>query len=329
MAIIIGCSGSTGSSLLKTILNRHSQIFAGPETCLFAYPSIYQQWAVENVENSKILKKIVTEGWVIRKGMNLLQEEYGWEATDLQEIIHKSPTFPQFVNNFFIKPLQQANKTVWIEKTPVNAYGFRAFLENYPQGKVLQIVRNPYDTIASLMARGMNAYYATGYYVYNTAVATSSYQDPRYYHLKYEDLVAHPLPTLQALFNFLNIPFEASIIQAQHEQRAEPTTMQGWQHHETAAVATTSIGRFQQLSEEEQQLVHTAIASFHIHSNYLQKYHIRFPNCQSLCEVIGYPYLSTISPSKKRKLRLYQFKDRLSRMKHQSWKAIGNYPGFL
>jgi len=322
LAIIIGCSGSTGSSLLKTILNRHSQIFAGPETCLFAYPDVYQDWT--SIKPT-ILKEILTDGWVIRRGMNLLQAEYEWAAKELQQAIQQSTSFQHFVNTFFDKPLQSHHKKIWIEKTPVNAYGFRAFLENYPNGKVIQIVRNPYDTIASLMARGMNAYYATGYYVYNTAIATSLYEDPRYYQLKYEDLVTTPIPTLQGLFEFLEIPFEKEIVQAKHEQRAEPTIMQGWQHHETAAVAATSVGRFQQLSLSHQQLIHTTLAYLKIHPTYLYKHQILFPSANSLCEKLDYPLSSTLINPPNFSLKKYYWRDRAARLRYHGIDGFWNY----
>ncbi len=326
LAIIIGCSGSTGSSLLKTILNRHSHIFAGPETCLFAYPSVYQNW---QVERNKLLNHIVTDGWVIRRGVNLLQAEYGWQEAELQQLLQTTNSFQAFVTVFFKKSLQKNQKAIWIEKTPVNAYGFRAFLENYPTGKVIQIIRNPYDTIASLMARGMNAYYATGYYVYNTAVATSCYQSPRYYQLKYEDLVANPKTTIAQLCQFLQLPFEEEIIKAKHEQRSEPTTMKGWQHHETAKVVSSSIGRFQQLTETEKKLVHAAIASFSISPIFLKKHKIQFTNCRELCEKLDYPYATSSSYTHPYILRKYQWKNKLSRWRFGGRQTWQDYPGKL
>ena len=178
MNIIIGCSGSTGSSLLKTMLNRHSQIFAGPETGLFAYPQVYSEW---DFCKTNLLGGIQTDGWAVDKGMNLLQEAYAWQTEELKEAIQQATSFQNFVPVFFQAPLKRHQKQYWIEKTPINAYGFQAFLNHYPTGKVIQIVRNPYDTVASLVARGLNAYWAAGYYVYNTAIATSSAQNARYY----------------------------------------------------------------------------------------------------------------------------------------------------
>ena len=40
--IIIGGSGSSGSSLLATILNRHPEVAVGPELSLFNKPVLYE-----------------------------------------------------------------------------------------------------------------------------------------------------------------------------------------------------------------------------------------------------------------------------------------------
>ena len=94
MSIVIGCSGSTGSSLLKTMLNRHSMIFAGPETNMFAFPQVYEDWARTK---QLLLNDIKTDAWQMRKGMDLLQPEFGWKRAELKEMIQQADSFKDFV----------------------------------------------------------------------------------------------------------------------------------------------------------------------------------------------------------------------------------------
>jgi hypothetical protein len=326
VAIVIGCSGSTGSSLLKTILNRHSQIFAGPETELFAFPQVYTNW--EDCKK-KLLHHIKNDDWQIRKGMSLLQTEYAWKEEALLPIIAQSASFLEFVTAFFKKPLAIHGKQIWVEKTPANAAGLSPFLNHCPHGKAVQTIRNPYDTIASLMARGINAYAATAYYVYNTSIATSNLGNENYYHLKYEDLVAQPILTLNQLFSFLNIPFEADIVNEKNEQRAEPDAMPGWKHRETEAVKKSSIGRFYELEKEQQELIKAAFASFRINDAYLLKKRIKYADGKALCTVLDYEFLEG-KPAKYRSLlQQYYWRDRLSRLKHGFWWQSFNYLGHL
>lgn len=313
MSIVIGCSGSTGSSLLKTMLNRHSKIFAGPETNMFAFPQVYDDWVKTK---HFLLTDIKTDAWQMRKGMDLLQPEFGWKRDELGKMIQQTSSFNSFVEQFFAKPMERDAKHVWIEKTPANAAGLATYLQYFPMGKIVQTVRNPYDTISSLMARGMNAYQATAYYVYNTAIATSNLENERYYHLKYEDLVANPTDALEQLFSFLKLPFEPEISIAKHEKRAEPTSMKGWKHQETAAVKKSSIGRFEELDIETKTLIQAAVASFKISPSYQQKKRIKYASAKELCAVLGYDYLGGDVPTYQFQLRKYYWKDRLARIKH-------------
>lgn len=324
--VVIGCSGSTGSSLLKTILNRHSQIFAGPEAALFAFPQVYDNWAVCK---KKLLKGIKNEDWQLRKGMILLQPEFGWERQELEQMIAVSNSFQSFVKAFFDKPLKQTGKTNWIAKTPANAIGMAPFLAHFPAGKVIQTIRNPYDTIASLMARGINVYAATAYYVYNTAAATSNRGNQRYYEIRYEDLVANPRSIIKNLLSFLELPFESEILVAKHEKRAEPTAMKGWKHEETAAVKTSSIGRFQELEVAQKELIKAAFSAFYISKSYQQKRAIKYADGAKLCEVLGYEYLPGDTVKYSFLLKKYRWRDQLSRVKHGFYGQFSDYPGQL
>jgi len=324
LAILIGCSGSTGSSLLKTILNRHSQLFAGPEAGLFAFPQVYSNW-----EKCKpqLLTSIKTDAWQLRKGMNLLQPAFGWEAIELQQLIQKSTSFQEFIPAFFTHTLQQQKKQYWVAKTPANAIGMATFLQHFPAGKAIQTIRNPYDTIASLMARGMNAYQATAYYVFNTATATANHQHKRYYQLKYEDLVAEPSVILTQLFAFLELTFEPEILVAKHEKRAEPTAMKGWKHEETAAVKASSIGRFNTLPKEKQAIIYSAFSAFKISKSYQKKWNIPFNSGAELCAILGYNYVPGAIEKHRFLLKKYLWRDRLSRVKHGFWWQFFDYVG--
>ena len=325
MAIVIGCSGSTGSSLLKTILNRHTHIFAGPEAGLFAFPQLFEDW--KRYKDLMLTKQLKTDGWQMRYGMALLQPAFGWEKADLLTLISESSSFDNFIQGFFQQILQKTQKKIWVAKTPANAMGMAAFLEHFPKGKAVQTIRNPYDTIASLVGRGMNVYQATGYYVYNTAIASSNKDHKRYYQLKYEDLVAAPETTLVQLFNFLEIPFDAAILVAQHEKRVEPTAMKGWKHEETAAIATSSVGRFQEMSKKQQALIQTTFASFSIRKSFQHRLQIKFNTGRQLCEALDYEFLPVNNNQHRLLLNTYKWKDQIGRIKHGYWKQFFNYMG--
>ena len=80
MAVLIGGSGSTGSSLLRTILNRHPLIFSGSELNFFNKKQLYYNW---NKYKTRVLTKnnfycLYTTGWFPYKSTALLAEDYYW-----------------------------------------------------------------------------------------------------------------------------------------------------------------------------------------------------------------------------------------------------------
>ena len=65
MPILIGCSPSTGSSLLRRILNRHSQVFCGPETSLLTKKGFYSDW---DLYKNRILNLNYDQRFISYKG---------------------------------------------------------------------------------------------------------------------------------------------------------------------------------------------------------------------------------------------------------------------
>ncbi len=298
-------------------------LFAGPETALFAFPQVYKKW---DSCKHRLLRNIKTDGWQMHKEMDLLQPEFGWKKLELKKLINRSNSFQLFVDQYFAKPLKRDHKQIWVEKTPANAYGFAAFLAHFSNGKVVQTIRNPYDAIASLMARGMNAFTATAYYVYHTAIATSCMEQERSFQLKYEELVLQPKAALRRLCAFLDIPFEPDIIIARHEKRTEPSTMSGWKHHETGAIKKSSIDRFLELPAEQKALIRAAFSTLEVSPFYRDKYGISLSSGADLCAALGYEYWEGDSSRHQLLLRRYYWRDRFIRIKHGFGKQFWTYP---
>ena len=153
MQIIMGGSGSTGSSLLKNILNRNQEIFAGGETSFFAKKMVYENW---QKAKSKVLKRkfsgLRNHGWHLYNGTDLLQPEYLWDKDDLNAALKETNSLQEFCKVYYDKSLNEARASMWLEKTPANSACFSFFLKAFGQGKAIHMVRNPFDTIASLMS---------------------------------------------------------------------------------------------------------------------------------------------------------------------------------
>ncbi len=333
MFTLIGGSPSTGSSLLVNILNRHPDIFAGPETYLFTHQKLYENW---KKYKSKLLGSgkifgLKSPGWFLKNGVDLLHSDFGWVKPEMEKLIAESIDFEHFIRRYFAKPIQNKGARQWIEKTPSNAYLFETFLEKFPKGKVIHTVRNPYDTVVSLVARGYDAYYAAGAYVCNTSFAMRSEKKENYFRLSYEDLVLKSEVSLRLLFEFLELPFSHGILEVGVTVETPPIKMEGWQQDEKGSIRKGSIGRFAELSGEKREEIITALSAFQISARFQKKYQLPIKNCRQLCQALGYEFLEEegVNVSIFRRLQRFRQQDILRRTLRLYPTHLFHYPGRL
>ena len=288
--MLIGGSPSTGSSVLVNILNRHPEVLAGPETYLFMHPKLFLEWEANKrylLETSWV-KGLKSEGWFRMNGADLLQPFYQNPAVQLREMVTRAEDLTAFSNSFFQKALQTKGARIWVEKSPSNALCFDHFLNDFPSGKVVHTTRNPYDTIASLMARGLSVYSATAFYLINTAFALKSASDSRHFLLRYEDWVQRPEVRLQALLEFFGLSWKNHLLQP---EEGEEVRMEGWLHSEKGALNAGSIGRFERLSPEEQGRIRWAVQQMRMNPIYGAMYGLAHHSIREICDILDYPFL--------------------------------------
>ncbi len=250
MAILIGCSPSTGSSLLRRILNRHSQVFCGGETAMFAKEELYLDWQTNKHKLTRpSIFGLSNAGWHNFVGVEL-NEEYLCSAMQFKKLIKAHSDFPSFVEAFYRPSLESSGKKYWAEKTPSNAFTLQLFLDQFPNGKAVHIVRNPLDAIASLINRGMTPYNAVAVYLLNTTKALEL-NDNRGYLVKYEALVSEAEKTCQDLCQFLELEYEETMLVSSGQEKGV-TKMKGWNYDETSKIEQGSVGRFALFDEETQ-----------------------------------------------------------------------------
>ena len=250
--ILIGGSASTGSSLLKNILARHSQIFSGGETSLFTKPLLYENF---NKYKKRILSTfpfaLKSGGYHIYAGCDLLSQEYLWDRIDLKNAIDESLDFQDFADMFFNKGINYFDKNFWIEKTPANAFFFSKFLQTFDSSAVIHIYRHPYETIVSMVKRGYSLIYAIGIYLLNTAAALSIRTHVNYYGINYSDLINDPPTELAKLCKFLGISLEDQMLQDSNEYGLIETKISSWKFDEIQHVKSHEGSLWEGLEKDE------------------------------------------------------------------------------
>ena len=316
--VLMGGSGSTGSSLIRRMLDRHPQTFSGGELNFFNKEQIFNDWpsAGPKVINCLVKrrqwlrKRFTTSGWFPYPGHNLLSEEYGWNKEELVRLLENSPTLEDFVSNFFSKPLGLHKASHWVEKTPSNSYSFRAFLSHFPEGKVVHTTRNPYDAVASLVRRGFTPTFAAGIWVYNTGAALGARTSSRYLAVRYEDLVDSPEEEVSTLLEFLGVDVDPAVFRP--DESSQPQ-VEGWQNSAASAVSSKSVGGFKRMPTEAQEEIRTALSVFEIRPDVAGRKGIQSRTCRELCNEPCYEFSDFPNSKYLTKIRNDMRKDLLRR----------------
>lgn len=246
---IIGGSPSTGSSLLRQILNRHSSIVCAPETHLFAKPGIVSEWDQTKFKLAPLLPfKFKDLGLFPFNGLNN-QEIPNYKKKKLRELISKSSNvfsfFESLMREFFDLELDQ----VYGEKTPGNVFNFEHILNGSEKFLCVHTVRNPYDVMASLVARGKSIPMSVAFYLMNTSHVLNVTKSDRVLTIRYENLVSNPQEELSQLLDALQLKFESQMLKPGKSNPNEITKIDSWKYDESEKIQTGSIGRFHQLDQ--------------------------------------------------------------------------------
>ncbi len=326
----MGGSPSTGSSLLVNMLDRHSALSAGPETYLFIHPRLFTGWARYKRYLLRTSKAggLKSEGWFLMNGAQLLQETYGWSRPELAQWIAEAPDLATFADRFLARRMEAAGAHSWVEKSPANAIAFPLFLRQFSRPRILHTTRDPYDTAASLVARGHSAYQAAGAYIVHTALALRVLDHPSALLVKYEDLVLDPAGVLQRVLAFLDIPWEAAVLEPTPEERRQEVRMEGWLQNEKARVGIRSLGRFQRLPAADRQSLINALALFRINPAFARRHGLAHTCLRDIAETLDYPFHEARDPDL-RQLKKQYWQDRINRALRMYPAAPWNYPGAL
>jgi len=201
MIFIGGCPRS-GTTLVKRILDAHSQIYCGPE---FGHlPNLCNQYNI------------------MQKGIRLGRISAYASEEELKV------NFREFIIKFMQSALGDRSMCYFAEKTPDNLRAFFTLFEIFPEARFIHVVRNPLDVVASYLRIGKrskrdpvkfpqfySAYFATKTWQKKVNALWNQkdrFDDPafqkNYLEIKYEDLVQQPETEISNLCAWLEIPSE-------------------------------------------------------------------------------------------------------------------------
>jgi hypothetical protein len=285
MSIIIGGSGSSGSTMLIRKLSTHPEVFSGDEIDFFNKEQLFEDWDRNKLKILPYFPYFSTKGWQVYRRSALQREEYGWTKREIRKLLKSSSSINEFTKAYFERPVSRKKARLWIEKTPSNCYSFRHFLEQYPEGKVVHIVRNPLDSAASMYNKSPRVYYAVGTWLYNNAAALTVADSDRYHRVKYEDLVYNQDETFAKLCDFLGIDSAGLVLEIKGKTEKH---IESWSNSPFAKISTSSMGKFQKLSEDIKDEIYTAFDRFEVSEAHQKANNIVLSDFYSVASELGY-----------------------------------------
>ena len=197
--ILIGGCGSSGTTLLRVLLNAHPKIHCGTELNLFNNKIFYD----EAFSYSRFDFKDLLSNRLVLFKYSLLQ--YGYYFDDICKIAEDCNSFKTFVEQIIQSTLRKNKKSIWIEKSPSNCRYLKSFKDIFPDGKYIHVVRDGRDVVMSLVKRGWTPENAIRRWLYDTMCGVPLRGDKKYMEVKYEDLVTNPSVILRNLHQFLDV----------------------------------------------------------------------------------------------------------------------------
>jgi len=246
--VFIGGAGSSGSTLLSVLLNRHPEIACGPEMSFFNKSRIYDvSFDVFRAKfNSWSKKGLNTDGYWLYPGFLLNREYYGLTQENLNYFLRNSNSLKEFTDHVIEIILQKEKKRIFAEKTPSNAYCFKKIVKLYPDAKIVHLYRDGRDAFCSFKKKTDHPFMSSSAWLYNTVAALSCETLPNYLATSYEQLVSNTRETLKAICDHIEIEYSERMLD-QTAEEIEEKTRQGhraWMSRPKDAISTSSIGRY-------------------------------------------------------------------------------------
>ncbi|HKK87911.1 MAG TPA: sulfotransferase [Saprospiraceae bacterium] len=331
MALMIGGAPSTGSSLLRQILNRHSNIYCGPETRLLSIRELYLNWG--NSKNRLFRKGplgVRPNAWHNITGILCTGVELYPNQKQVKELVKNTHSFESFISSFFKELLEKNNKHYWAEKTPNNVYCIDEFLSSFPLGKVIVTIRDPLEIICSLLDKGNSLFAALSHTLIHLSLAAGYEKSDRLFILPYEHLIENPENTIRKICLFIDQPYEPGMLLPQKHRKVQgKTKLQGWRHSETEKVTVPKSKRFDQLNQNLQKELITAMQMLVFSPSLMKTERKPSAHFSALYDELPYvaPNWTSQNPIKiLQQLQLEKRKDQAYRLKKLQLKFLNHYP---
>jgi hypothetical protein len=260
MIFVVGNSRS-GTTMLGRALGLHSRVFTFEE--LHFFEQIWTASSTEQPLGIDVVKRLMGQLLSYQRCGILNRPDWHPFLTEVEVIIHEhreALTAPQAFKAFLRYETLRMRKSVPCDQTPRNVYYVAEILRLYPEARVIVMVRDPRDVLASQKRKWkmrflgfnkdpilealrlkVNYHPLTTSLLWNAAVrAGDRYAGhERVYTARFEDLLERPAEELGKICAFLGLAFEGAMLNVPHVNSSyeKPSGKEG-------GISRTPIGRW-------------------------------------------------------------------------------------
>lgn len=253
-------TGRTGSTLLSTMLNMHTEIISVSEEP-FAY-NLYHKYKDQSNWSDATIRDFCYDFYLFSEGK--LEPQFG-KPEDLVKVLKTRQSELNGVRAIKLAylaffPLKDKSQITTIVDKQLK---FHSLLDRiavyYPQSRFIVLYRDPRDNVLVKIRRGIKQrrnegllfYAKTWNYEYSLLrEKISKLPAGRYMEVKYEDLVSQPEPVLKSICSFLDLPFETQMLE--YDQQVKKDLQE-----QDASLGTTVKQHLSLLHEDLTQKPHT------------------------------------------------------------------------
>ncbi|MCS4086130.1 hypothetical protein GGQ10_000929 [Salinibacter ruber] len=244
--LIIG-AGSSGTTLLSTILDSHPRLACGPELSLFNKRDIYRDFEYVKSNFDKWMRQgLSTDGQAeYRVFLNNL-DAYYQDQESVLDLVAKSSSLREFSDDFFQSYLEERGKDIWGLKAGSNSYCIEEFMSLYPNSKIIHLTRDGRDSVCSLEKRSNSLFHSVSHWLFNVCASIRERGKDHYLEVKYEDIVSTPEQQIGKIFSHIGVEFSRADLKKENSywySHADGNVHSSWGQSPFEKITDESVGR--------------------------------------------------------------------------------------
>ena len=209
--VFIGGLYKSGTSLLRAMLSKHSNIAGGLETFWFDL-----DFSGKDLKANK-RNWDGTRNEPLQEHVSRLAAYYDINKETALAVAEQCSSGEEFIDIFMSQHARQTGKNRWVEKTPANTLHIERIFTFWPQAYFIHVVRDPRDVYSSNAFKSQEwsdpVTFSNLWIKFISAheEAKKTNWSRSMIEIRYEDLVLYPEETMRDILEFIREPWENSV----------------------------------------------------------------------------------------------------------------------